>query len=137
MAIYSIQRQQTNATVYVTETNSSTEDASEWENARPYSNIPKISLPTYLRNYLPGGKYYKKEFPETLLNIIEEHGPLVRLPSVFGKPELLVSHDPSHFEKVFRHEGPWPERFGSEIVNHHRSEYRKDFYDGTEGIIAT
>lgn len=86
---------------------------------------------------MPGGKYYKKEFPETLLNMIEENGPLVRLPSAFGKQELLVSHDPNHFEIVLRNEGPWPERFGSAVLHHHRNEYRKDFYNGTEGIVAT
>lgn len=132
-----MQRQQTNVAVNLAETDRSTENSGEWEQARPYSQIPKIPVTTFLRNYLPGGKYYKLEFPDALLNMIEEHGPLFRMPSVFGKPELLVTHDPKHFETVLRNEGIWPERFGGDVLNHHRHEYRKDFYNGIEGIVAT
>ncbi|XP_062127077.1 LOW QUALITY PROTEIN: probable cytochrome P450 12a5, mitochondrial [Drosophila sulfurigaster albostrigata] len=132
------QRQQTNAaSVNVAETEATDTKRVEWDEARPYKAIPKVSLAYFVGNMLPGGKYYKKEFDSIMGDLNKRKGNLYRLPGIMGKDEMLVSNDASHFERVFRVEGPWPERQGSAILDYHRNKYQKDFYQGVEGLIAT
>ncbi|XP_064549419.1 cytochrome P450 CYP12A2-like isoform X1 [Drosophila montana] len=107
-----------------------------WDQARPYSEIPKVSLLHFMYNLRPGGKYNKMQSPNIILDLRRQHGPLFRLP-VFGRKEFLVSNDPHHFEQVLRAEGPWPERPGNEILHYHRTEARKEFYKGVTGILST
>ncbi|KAH8417845.1 hypothetical protein KR222_007037, partial [Zaprionus bogoriensis] len=128
---------QTNAALNATDTERIAEKPAHWEEARPYEQMPRVSLTSFIGGFLPGGKYHKKDVVNVLLELCSEKGDLFRLPAGLGKPEMVVSHDPEHFETVLRNEGPWPERFGSALLHHHRNEYRKDFYDGTEGIVAT
>lgn len=91
----------------------------------------------FVFHMLPGGRYHRKEFPEIMSDLHRRHGPLYRLPGILGKAEFLVSNDPTHFERVYRVEGPWPERQGKSIMDYHRSQLRKDFFQGIEGIIST
>ncbi|KAH8310603.1 hypothetical protein KR044_002098, partial [Drosophila immigrans] len=109
----------------------------EWDEARPYTDIPKVSLAYFVGNMLPGGKFHNKEFNDVMADLHKRKGDIYRLPGIMGKTEMLVSHDPNHFERVFRAEGPWPERQGSAILDYHRNKYRKEFYQGVEGVIAT
>ncbi|XP_034487482.1 probable cytochrome P450 12a5, mitochondrial [Drosophila innubila] len=112
-------------------------NTSEWDQARPYNHIPKLGTAQFLFHMLPGGRYHKMEFPEIMLDLHRRHGSLYRLPGIMGKAEFLVSNDPAHFERVYRVEGPWPERQGKSILDYHRSHIRKDFYQGIEGILST
>jgi len=114
-----------------------TEKPSEWEQARPYKQIHKVGTAQFVCHMLPGGRYYKMEFPDIMLDLRKRNGPLYRMAGVVGKSEILVSNDPAHFERVFRAEGPWPERNGNEILDYHRNQLRKDFYQGIEGVIST
>ncbi|XP_062123392.1 LOW QUALITY PROTEIN: uncharacterized protein LOC133836820 [Drosophila sulfurigaster albostrigata] len=113
------------------------EAASECQRPRPYNTIPKVSKAQFLLYMLPGGRYYKKEFPYVMLDLHKRLGTLYRVPGILGKEEYLLTNDPGHFEQVIRAEGPWPERQGKSIMDFHRSQYRKDFYQGVEGIIST
>ncbi|KAH8373624.1 hypothetical protein KR093_001906, partial [Drosophila rubida] len=136
--IYVIQRQQTSAaTVSVSEAEQTGSKKVEWDTARPYKDIPKVSLAYFVGNMLPGGKFHKKEFEYIISDLQKRKGNIYRLPGIMGKSEMLVSHDANHFERIFRAEGPWPERQGSAVLDYHRNKYRKDFYQGVEGIIAT
>ncbi|TDG49576.1 hypothetical protein AWZ03_004067 [Drosophila navojoa] len=107
-----------------------------WDQARPYNEIPKVSLFYFMRHLMPGGKYYKMQFPDIMLDMRRQYGPLFRLPNL-GSYEFLVSNDPLHFEQVLRAEGPWPERPGNNILHYFRTVTRKEFYKGTPGILST
>nr|ADF87562.1 cytochrome P450 CYP12A6 [Drosophila wassermani] len=133
------QRLQTTAapsTLDVSEKDLSTSKPVGWDQARPYNEIPKVSLFNFILKLMPGGKYHKMQFPDILLDMRRQHGPLFRLPNL-GTKENLVLNDPHHFEQVFRTEGPWPERPGMQILQYYRKEARKDFYKGTQGIVGS
>ncbi|KAM8703833.1 hypothetical protein ACLKA7_008460 [Drosophila subpalustris] len=93
-----------------------TEKSSEWDLGRPYNQIPKVGTAQFAFHMLPGGRYHRKEFPEIMSDLHQRHGSLYRLPGILGKAEFLVSNDPTHFERVYRVEGPWPERQGKSIM---------------------
>ncbi|XP_023033142.1 cytochrome P450 CYP12A2 [Drosophila willistoni] len=111
--------------------------STEWENARPYDEIPKVGALDLVRQLLPGGKYAQMQFPDVLLELRTQMGPLFRLPAMLGRPEFVVSHDPNHFERVYRVEGVWPERPGNDIIKYHRSVLQKDLFQGIDGLLAT
>lgn len=107
-----------------------------WDQARPYTDIPKVSLFYFLRHLMPGGKYHKMQYPDIMLDMRRQHGPLFRLPAL-GQDDILVTNDPHHFEQVLRVEGPWPERPGNNVLHHFRTVTRKEFYKGTAGMLST
>ncbi|KAH8388251.1 hypothetical protein KR093_001907, partial [Drosophila rubida] len=111
--------------------------SSEWDQARPYKQIPKVGLLNFVCYMLPGGRYAKMEFPDMMLDLHRRHGPLYRLPGVMGKAEYLVCSDPAHFERVHRAEGSCPERQAKSVLDYHRNKHQADFYQGIEGLVST
>lgn len=76
-----------------------------------------------------------------LINIFtglrQEMGDVMLLKGVLGQEDILITHNPNDFEKVFRNEGIWPERPGSEALRYHRTVRRKEIFEEVEGIIST
>ncbi|XP_033255207.1 probable cytochrome P450 12a5, mitochondrial [Drosophila miranda] len=54
-----------------------------------------------------------------------------------GGTSYLMTHNPKDFEVVFRNEGVWPHRPGSDTLRYHRKTHRKDFFQGVEGALPT
>ena len=84
-----------------------------------------------------GGRYYKKDFSQTLSLMNEEYGSIYRWPGMFGRPPMVITHNPLDFENVLRNEGIWPNRPGSETMVHHRNKHRVDYFQGVEGLITS
>lgn len=109
----------------------------EWQISKPYSDIPSMSSFMLIRNFLPGGKYYKYDSTQFLVALKEDLGSICKLPGAFGQTDMIITHNVQDFETLLRNEGVWPKRPGMEALNYHRSVYRKDFFKGTEGLLAT
>ncbi|KAI8118151.1 Cytochrome P450 CYP12A2 [Lucilia cuprina] len=109
----------------------------EWENAKPFEEIPSISTFSFIKKFLPGGSYAKLDFAQLMLAFKEDFGSVARLPGFFGRPEFVITHNVEDFEKVLRNEGIWPERAGSEALQYHRHVHRAEFFQGVEGLIST
>ena len=109
----------------------------EWENARPFEEMPTDSGFNIIRNFMPGGKYYKMDFSKSLVLMKQHYGPIYRWPSLFGRPAMVTTHNPDDFERIFRNEGVWPHRPGLDIMRYHRSVYRADYFQGIEGVATT
>ncbi|XP_037953502.1 cytochrome P450 CYP12A2-like [Teleopsis dalmanni] len=110
---------------------------SEWNQAKPFSEIPTDGALNVLRKMLPGGKYYKKDSVKLLTQWKEDYGEMFVMPAMLGRKAFLITNNPEHFERVFRNEGIWPIRPGSEALRYHREKYRAEFYQDIEGLIAT
>ncbi|XP_073817035.1 cytochrome P450 CYP12A2-like [Musca autumnalis] len=109
----------------------------EWNQAKPFEEIPTMSSWKFVSNFLPGGKYAQLDSSQLMLAFRQDMGPISRIPSLFGKPTMVVTHNPHDFEKTLRNEGIWPNRPGSEALIYHRTVHRGDFFQGVEGLIGT
>ena len=67
----------------------------------------------------------------------DDFGNISLLPALFGRKEFVLTHNVEDFEKVLRNEGIWPVRPGSEAMHYHRHVLRADFFQGSEGLLAT
>lgn len=67
----------------------------------------------------------------------QDHGDIFLMPGVMGAPTFVMTSNPNDFEIVFRNEGIWPHRPGSDSLRYHRDEKRKDFYQGVSGLIPS
>lgn len=64
----------------------------------------------------------------------QEYGPIVNMPGVFGKSDLIFLFEPQLVEQVCRSEGPDPVRKGLEIYEHYRKIIRPDLFKGMGGL---
>ncbi|TMW39771.1 hypothetical protein DOY81_015149, partial [Sarcophaga bullata] len=109
----------------------------EWEQAKPFEDIPSAGKFKFIRNFLPGGRYAKMDSTQMLNAFKEDYGNIARLPGFFGREDVVMTHNVEDFEKVLRNEGIWPNRPGSEALHYHRNVHRAEFFQGIEGLIAT
>uniref|UniRef100_A0A1A9W2D9 Cytochrome P450 n=1 Tax=Glossina brevipalpis TaxID=37001 RepID=A0A1A9W2D9_9MUSC len=108
----------------------------KWQEAKPFEQIPGDTKLSLLRKLLLGGKYYKLKPLEMLSAYRKEWGDVAILRGFFGKKDFIVTHNPQDFEEVLRNDGTWPVRPGMEGLHYYRSVWRKNFYQGVEGLLA-
>lgn len=109
----------------------------DWENAKPFEEIPGLNKFLGIFSFLPGGKYYKLDPNKLMLAFKRDLGNISRFDGYFGRNDMVITHNVNDFITVFRNEGTWPIRPGLQALEYHRTEYRKDFFQGMEGIITT
>lgn len=121
------------------ENNAGTTDAAttEWEKAKPFTEMPTVTAFKFIRNVLPGGKYAKLDSSQIMLALKDEIGDTFRLKGAFGKPDFIITHNALLFEKVLRNEGVWPMRPGLEYLTYHRKVLRPDVFQGFEGLLGS
>lgn len=90
-----------------------------------------------LKKFLPGGRYANLDATKLMLAMKEDFGDITLLKGMLGKKSFVVTHNPQDFEQVLRNEGIWPIRPGLEVLAHYRSVVRRDYYQGTEGLLST
>ncbi|XP_034661848.1 probable cytochrome P450 12a4, mitochondrial [Drosophila subobscura] len=110
---------------------------SEWLQARPFEEVPRTTFLSTIRNFMPGGKYSKLDIMALFKAMQEDYGNIFYLQGIMGGPSILSTHNPKDFEVVFRNEGVWPHRPGSDTLRYHRETHRRDFFQGVEGVIPT
>ena len=116
---------------------SSTKLSKEFQTIKPYEKLPTLSSFELLKNFLPGGKYKNLNSTQFLLAVKRDLGDIFKLPSLFGQPPVVFTHNVKDFETIYRNEGAWPTRPGLKAIKYHRSVYRKDFFKGVEGLLTT
>lgn len=114
-----------------------TDAISEWQQARPFSEVPRDGVLKFARQLLPGGRYYNLDSAQLVKAMQKDYGNIYIMPGMFGRPDALYTHSPLDFERVFRNEGAWPMRPNSVTLRYHRNKLRADFYENVEGILAT
>jgi cytochrome P450 family 12 len=66
----------------------------------------------------------------------KEFGDIVRLPPMFGRPQILFSFNVTNNEKMFRTEGQFPTRRGLETLTHYRQNVRPDVYKEFGSLVV-
>uniref|UniRef100_A0A1I8PMH2 Cytochrome P450 CYP12A2-like n=2 Tax=Stomoxys calcitrans TaxID=35570 RepID=A0A1I8PMH2_STOCA len=121
-----------------TVTDSATEASpSSWDQAKSFKNIPSMGPLKLLLQFFPGGKYANLDTSQLVLAIKRDMGPICRLSGLFGKPGMIMTHNPNDFKTILRNEGIWPERPNLEGLHYYRTVHRKDFLEGVEGLLAS
>ncbi|XP_016997269.2 probable cytochrome P450 12a5, mitochondrial [Drosophila takahashii] len=121
------------------QTNAATAEAREdpeWLQAKPFEQIPRANmLSLFAKIALPGGKYKNMELMDMFDAMRQDYGNVFYMSGMLGSPAFVMTHNPKDFEVIFRNEGVWPFRPGSETLRYHRTVYRKEFFEGVQGII--
>lgn len=90
---------------------------------------------SHFSSNFPTGKLHKVSFVEMNRVFQSDYGDLVRVPGLFGRPDVLLSFNPEIHERVFRTEGIYPIRTGLETFTYYRKNIRSDFND-TGGLLV-
>lgn len=61
-----------------------------WKDAKPFNEIPGPSTFSFVRAFLPGGKYSKLNVLDLSKKMFDEYGPLARFPGLFGQVGRLL-----------------------------------------------
>ncbi|XP_016961298.1 probable cytochrome P450 12a5, mitochondrial [Drosophila biarmipes] len=113
-------------------------DDPEWLQAKPFEEIPRANmLSLFAKIALPGGKYKNLELMDMFDAMRKDYGNVFYMAGMLGSPAFVMTHNPKDFEVIFRNEGVWPFRPGSDMLRYHRTEYRKEFFEGVQGIIPS
>ncbi|XP_073836139.1 probable cytochrome P450 12c1, mitochondrial [Musca autumnalis] len=100
----------------------------EWQEAKPYENLPGPTKFQLVRGFLKGGEFHGKPFDAVMRICRQRYGDIYLLPGMFGLPTNLVTFNLSDHEKVFRTEGSYPARPGLEAVTHYRLSRKNSMY---------
>ncbi|KAH8344217.1 hypothetical protein KR084_008211 [Drosophila pseudotakahashii] len=110
----------------------------EWLQAKPFEQIPRANmLSLFAKIALPGGKYKNMELMDMFDAMRQDYGNVFYMSGMLGSPAFVMTHNPKDFETIFRNEGVWPLRPGSDTLRYHRTVYRKEFFEGVQGIIPS
>lgn len=71
-----------------------------WKEALPYEKIPGPSKLQSFLSFMPGGKYHNLSFADLHKRLLQEYGPLVKLPGMLGKEDMLIAYNADDFELV-------------------------------------
>lgn len=82
------------------------------------------------------GEFHNVPLEEVNRIIRNKYGNLIRIPSIVGRRNLLLSFDPESFEKILRTEGQWPDRRILETFNYYRKKVRPDLFGETGGLLS-
>lgn len=66
----------------------------------------------------------------------DNYGEIVKIPGLLGRGDTLITFNPKMFEKVFRTEGPYPNRRGIETFTYYRKKVRPEVFGETGGLIS-
>lgn len=106
------------------------EASSQWDSARPYSDIPGPKPLPVIGNawrFMPYiGKYSGLGFDELVKSLHAEFGPICKLNGM-PRPDLLFVQDADAAQTVFRNEGTWPTRRGAHVIEHYFRDVRKNY----------
>lgn len=82
-----------------------------------------------LRGFIRGGDFYGKTFEHVLRMCRQRYGDIYLLPGVFGQTSKLITFNLDDYLKIFRTEGPYPQRPGNELIFDYRLTRKDGLYD--------
>ncbi|XP_016982241.1 probable cytochrome P450 12c1, mitochondrial [Drosophila rhopaloa] len=108
---------------------------SEWESAKPFSEIPGPTRWQLFRGYQKGGQYHQLAMDELVALYRKQFGDICLVPGLFGMPSTVFTFNAETFERVYRTEGQWPVRRGAEPVLHYRDKRKDGFFKDGVGLF--
>ncbi|KAH8296842.1 hypothetical protein KR054_011955 [Drosophila jambulina] len=108
----------------------------EWQMAKPFADLPGPTRWDLFRGYQKGGQYHQLGLDEVMRLYRKQFGDICMVPGLFGMPSTVIAFNAETFEKVFRTEGQWPVRGGSEPVLHYRKKRADGFFNDCVGLFS-
>ncbi|XP_017011348.2 probable cytochrome P450 12c1, mitochondrial [Drosophila takahashii] len=109
---------------------------SEWESAKPFTEVPGPTRWQLFRGFQKGGQYHQLEMDEMMRLFKKQFGDICLIPGLFGMPSTVFTFNQETFERVYRTEGQWPVRGGSEPVLHYRKNRKDGFFKDCVGLFS-
>ncbi|XP_043646329.1 probable cytochrome P450 12c1, mitochondrial [Drosophila teissieri] len=109
---------------------------SEWEDAKPFTEIPGPTRWQLFRGFQKGGQYHQLGMDDVMRMYKKQFGDICLIPGLFGMPTTVFSFNVKTFERVYRTEGQWPVRGGAEPVLHYRSKRKDEFFKDCVGLFS-
>jgi cytochrome P450 family 12 len=103
--------------------------SSDYDEAKPFEEIPGPTKFETITRFMPGGRYHKASMTDVQNLMRKEFGDFYRIPGMFGQGTLLTTFDPDDIEYLFRNDGFYPYRRGMLTMKHFREKIRPDIYD--------
>ncbi|XP_052870893.1 cytochrome P450 CYP12A2-like [Anopheles cruzii] len=66
----------------------------------------------------------------------DDFGPILRMPGILGRNDIVLSFNPDDYEKVFRTEGAWPIRRGLDSMAYYRQKVRPEVFGAMGGLLT-
>ncbi|XP_052870891.1 cytochrome P450 CYP12A2-like [Anopheles cruzii] len=66
----------------------------------------------------------------------DDFGPILRMPGILGRNDIVLSFNPDDYEKVFRTEGAWPIRRGLDSMAYYRQKVRPEVFGAMGGLVT-
>lgn len=82
------------------------------------------------------GKYHGLPIVDMHRAMRRDYGEILRIPGMLGRGDTVITFNPKMFEKVFRTEGPHPNRRGLETFTYYRKKVRPEIFGETGGLIS-
>ncbi|KAM7356572.1 cytochrome P450 12c1 [Cochliomyia hominivorax] len=101
----------------------------EWSQAKTFDQVPGPTKFQMFRGFIKGGEFNKLAFVDVLRLLRKRFGDIFYMPGLFGLSSNLITYNLADHEKVFRTEGPYPTRPGSELVTYYRLSRKDKFYE--------
>lgn len=112
----------------------------EWDNAKPYEDIPgpkPLPVVGNIWRFFPYIGDLSIEFTDQQEYLHKKFGNIVKLTGLPGRNDMVMLYEPDQIEKVYRNEGPWPNRSSLHSFKHYRYITRKDFFEGVTGAVVS
>jgi cytochrome P450 family 12 len=106
-----------------------------YEAAKKFEELPRLSRFELARRFLPGGKFHQTSMLQINKMLQEELGTIYRLPGMFGQSTTVTTFDAEDIEYVHRNEGVYPFRRGMETLKYFREKIRNDVFN-VGGLIV-
>lgn len=106
-----------------------------WDTARPFHDIPGPSKLQMIRWLLPGGPLHSPDMMRLQRLIRDEFGTLAKLPGMLGKPDMIFTSDPRHFEIIYATQSNWPLRRSFGTFVHFCKKVRPEVFKGMLGLL--
>ena len=109
------------------------EDHEEFEFARPYKDIPKISGLKILSAYID--KNQKTKLDKVMKSHHDALGPIFKF-RILGQPDRVIINNPEMLKKLLSKDGKHPIEPGFNPLIYYRKNIRKELFLETSGLIG-
>lgn len=82
------------------------------------------------------GDYHGLDLTALHKKMREDFGDITVIPSIFGRPSMVLVYKPEDFEKILRNEGPSPYRIASPTLEFYHKTMRRDLYEEYGSLIT-
>lgn len=109
---------------------------SQWQNAKPYSEVPGPQNGFQLLKLLgPGGKYSKLPLDQLVQRFHDDFGTIAKFPGLLGTKPMVITFLPEDIEKVHRTEGKFPHRRVLDSMAYFRQKHRPNLYPAGNFVL--